>query len=169
MINYYIKFIKDRATKLYPLYDVLKKGTFEWSEACEQAFNNAKWDLKLAEVLTNFEPEKQLILTCDTSDYGISAILSQITAEGERPISYASKTLTTSERKYAAIDKEARAIIFGVTKYYDYLYNRKFIPKTDHHPLVRIFGPKKGIPIMATRRLQRYAIFLSTFQYKSCT
>lgn len=131
-----------------------------------RSVRKAKQSLKSSEVLANFDPEKQLILTCDASDYGISAILSHATEKGERPIAYASKTLTAAERKYAAIDKEARAIIFGVTKYYDYLYGRNFILKTDHQPLVRIFGPKKGIPMMATRRLQRYAIFLSAFKYQ---
>lgn len=136
MINYYIRFIKNRAAKLHPLYELLKKEKFEWSDACQKAFDKAKKDLKSAEMLTNYDPEKQLILTCDASDYGISAILSQVMPEGERPIAYASKTLTTNKRKYAAINKEARAIIFGVTKFYDYLYGRNFSLKTDHQPLV---------------------------------
>lgn len=95
----------------------------------------------------------------------LSAILSHATTEGDRPIVYASKALSASELNYAPIDKEACAIIFGITKYYDYLYDRKFVLCTDHQPLVRIFGKKRGIPIMAARRLQRYADFLNAFDY----
>lgn len=96
----------------------------------------------------------------------IAAVPAHETPEGERPIAFGFKTLTKSERIYATIDKEAKAIIFGITKFYDYLYGREFLLKTDHDPLVRIFGPKKGIPTMAARRLQRYANFLSTFTFK---
>lgn len=165
MLNYYKKFIKDWATKLYPLYDNLKKDKFHWTDACQKAFETAKRDLKSTKVLINYNPNEKISLTCDASDYGVSTILAHVTPEGERPIAYASKTLSTSEHvNYAPIDKEARAIVFGVTKFYDYLYGQKFLLKTDHQPLMRIFGPKKGIPVMAARRLQRYASFLSAFE-----
>lgn len=165
MINYYDKFIEDRATKFKPIYECLKKERFHWTGACQQAFEKAKEELRSTKVLINFDPEKEVILTCDASDYGLSAILSHATPEGDRPIAYASKALSTSELNYSPIDKEARAIIFGVTKYYDYLYAREFTLRTDHQPVVRILGKKKGIPIMAARRLQRYADFLNAFEY----
>jgi len=42
---------------------------------------------------------------------------------------------------------------------------RKFILKTDHKPLVVIFNPHKGISKMQENRLQRWAAFLSGYQY----
>jgi hypothetical protein len=45
------------------------------------------------------------------------------------------------------------------------LYGRSIILKTDHKPLIPIFGEKKGIPVMAAHRLQRYAIFLAGYTY----
>jgi hypothetical protein len=51
-------------------------------------------------------------------------------------------------------------VIFGVQKY---LYGRKFILYVDAKPLTLIFGPKKGIPVMAAARIQRWAIQLSTY------
>ncbi|CAL1681072.1 unnamed protein product [Lasius platythorax] len=159
MINYYDKFIQNRATKFQPLYECLKKEGFHWTKRCQEAFENAKKELRFTKVLINFDPKKEIILTCDASDYGLSAILLHVTPEGDRPIAFASKSLSASERSYAAIDKEARAIIFGVTKFYDYIYGNKFTLRTDHQLLVRIFGEKQGIPIMAARRLQRYADF----------
>jgi hypothetical protein len=38
--------------------------------------------------------------------------------------------------------------------------------RTDHKPLVSIFGEKKGISLMSAHRLLRYAIFLSSYKYK---
>nr|XP_046486469.1 uncharacterized protein K02A2.6-like [Neodiprion pinetum] len=164
-INYYEKFIKNRAEKFAPLYNCLKKNSFNWTQECKIAFQNAKTELKAGNLLINYDPKKPLILTCDASDNGISAVLSHLTKDGERPIAYAAKAPNSHERNYAIIDKEAKAIIFGVTKFYDYIYGREFTLKTDNEPLVRIFGPKKGIPIMAAQRLQRYAEFLSAFRY----
>ena len=37
---------------------------------------------------------------------------------------------------------------------------------TDHKPLTTILGPKRGIPLLATCQLQRWALQLSAHQYK---
>ncbi len=80
----------------------------------------------------------------------------------ERPICFASRTLTASERNYAQLEKEALALVFGTKKFHQYLYGTLI---TDHKPLTAIFGPKKGIPSLAAARLQRWAIFLSGYDY----
>lgn len=36
----------------------------------------------------------------------------------ERPIAYASRTLTKSERNYAQVDNVALSLVFGVRKYH---------------------------------------------------
>ena len=84
----------------------------------------------------------------------------------EKPIAFASRTLNKSERNYAQIEKEALSIIFGIKKYHQYLYGRKFLLVTDHKPLVTLLGPKRGIPTLAAARLQRWAILLSAYQYE---
>jgi len=45
------------------------------------------------------------------------------------------------------------------------LLEKKFILRTDHKPLLAIFVEKKGIPVMAAGKLQRWAMFLSGFDY----
>lgn len=107
-----------------------------------------------------------LILTCYASPFGLSAYISQPYADGDKPVAFASRSLTAAQKNYSKIDKEAAAIVFGVTRFYDYLFGRKFILKTDNSPIFRILGPEKGIPRMAAIRLQNWAYFLSAFDYE---
>ena len=74
--------------------------------------------------------------------------------------------MNSAQRGYSQIEKEALSIVFGVRKFYQYLYGRHFTLITDHRPLLTIFGPKNAIPSMAAARLQRWALFLSGFQYE---
>ena len=94
------------------------------------------------------------------------AVISHIAPSGEeRPIAYASRTLSKSERNYAQIEKEALSIVFGIKKFHQYLYGRKFTLVTDHKPLLSLLGPQSGFPTLATARMQRWALLLSGYQY----
>lgn len=58
-------------------------------------------------------------------------------------------SLTSSEKNYEQIDKEGLTLVFGVKYFHQYICGRKCSLKTDHKPLVSIFGEKKGTPVMA--------------------
>ncbi|XP_047533388.1 uncharacterized protein K02A2.6-like [Vanessa atalanta] len=170
LTNYYRNFIPEAASILYPLYNLLHKNVkWEWTSIHEDAFNKIKKLMATDKYLAHFDPHATLILTVDASPVGLGAVLSQIGQDGiERPVSYASRTLNAAEKKYAQIQKEATAIIFGVRRFHQYLYGRSipFILRTDHKPLLTIFGPYRGIPEVSANRLQRYAIFLSAYNYR---
>ena len=118
------------------------------------------------QVLTHYEPVLPVRLACDASPTGIGAVLSHVMSDGSKgPVAFASRSLTTSERKYAQIDKEALSIVWGVKRFHVYLYGRRFRLITDHKLLTAIFHPEKGVPSMTAARLQRYAMFSAGFEY----
>ena len=123
--------------------------------------------LTSSKVLAHFDPALPIKLAADASAYGVGAVIAHVQPDGsEKPIAFASRTLTPSERNYAQIEKEALALVFGVKKFHQFLYGRKFSLVTDHKPLMAILGPKKGIPSLAAARLQRWAVLLSAYQYE---
>ena len=165
MLNYYSKFIEDFSSKVHPLYQLLSSKTeWFWSKECEISFLWAKEVLSSEQVLVHYDPQKPLILSVDASPYGIGAVLSHLMEDGsERPVEFASHTLSSAEQNYAQIEKEGLAIIFGIKRFQLYLYGRKFTLVTDHQPLTRIFGPKSSVPPLAAARLLRWAVLLSGY------
>ena len=55
--------------------------------------------------------------------------------------------------------------IFGIRKFYQYLYGNSFTLVTDHKPLTSILNPSKGLPAYMAARLQRWAVYLMGFSY----
>lgn len=166
MVNYYSKFITNFSQKMLPLYDLLKKeNKYVWSKECQRAYDTIKSDVTSDQVLVHFNPNLPIILTTDASGSAVSGVLSHKLENNLKPIAFVSRALSKSERNYSTLEKEALAIIYCVTKLRQYLLGNQFILRTDHKPLTAIFGENKGLPIMASARMQRWALILSGFNY----
>ncbi|GFN87707.1 hypothetical protein PoB_001421300 [Plakobranchus ocellatus] len=167
LVNYYHKWLKNVAHIAKPLYNLLQDNKhFSWSTECQKALETIKSMVASDKVLMRYDPDLPLRLATDASPYGLGAVLSHVTREGdERPIAYASRTLNKAENNYSQIDKEGLSIVWAVKKFFNYLCGRHFTLITDHQPLKFIFSPSRGIPAMSAARQQRYAIFLSGMNY----
>ncbi|GBM69241.1 Uncharacterized protein K02A2.6 [Araneus ventricosus] len=81
-------------------------------EDCQVAFEQIKKEICSPKVLVHYDPELPLTLASDASPVGVGCVLAHIYPDGsERPIAFASKTLSKTEQKYSQIDKETLAIV----------------------------------------------------------
>ena len=167
IINYYGKFLPNLSTLLAPLHKLLQKQTtWEWGSAQEEAFQSAKEHITSARVLVHFDPSKEIVLSCDASPFGIGAVLSHIAEDGtELPVAFASRSLSPAEKRYAQLEREGLAIVFGVKHFHQYLWGRHFTILSDHKPLRHIFNPTKAVSPMVSARMQRWALVLGAYHY----
>jgi hypothetical protein len=97
-------------------------------------------------VLAFYDANKPLRLTADGSRKGIGAVLSHVDGDNEVPIIFKSRALKKAEQNYSQIEIEALALVWAVKKLKKYLWGRPFQMRTDHKPLLRLFGKGKPIP-----------------------
>ena len=127
-----------------------------WLESQQSAFNMAKDLISRAPVLSYYDPLKGLTLENDTCKYGLGAALVQ----EEQPVAYASCSLSDTEKRYAQIEKEMLAVVYGLEQFHHYTHGRKVNVFTDHKPLISIF--QKPL-VKAPKRLQN--LLLRAQQY----
>ena len=109
---------------LKPLHNLLKRRMkWQWTKEEESAFRAAKELLLSSQVLAHYNPELEMILSCDASAYGVGAMISQIMPDGsEKPFGFASRSLSPAECNYAQIEKEDLSCVFGVNRFHSHLY-----------------------------------------------
>ena len=168
LLTYYGKFLPNLSTRLSPLYELLKKGViWEWTAARDKAFQDSKKLLSSKSLLVHYDPHLPLILACDASAYGIGAVLSHRLPDGsEKPLGYTSRTLNQAERNYSQLEKEGLSLVFGIKKFYSYLFGRPFDLVTDHQPLLGLLKEGRSTSPQASARIRRWSIYLSMFEYQ---
>lgn len=162
LVGYYRKFIKDFAKLTKPLTSCLKKNakvvhTDEFLDAvdkCKQILTNAP-------ILQYPDFDKPFILTTDASDFALGAVLSQGIVGSDKPIAFASRTLSDTETRYSTIEKELLGIVWAIKYFRPYLYGRKFTIYTDHRPLTWLMSLKDP-----NSKLTRWKLKLAEYDYK---
>ena len=166
-ITWYGKFVGRMKELRGPLDELLCKDVdFQWQPHHQKVFEELKNVLSSDLALTHYNPRKKIIVAADASSYGMGAVIMHQMADGsERPILHAASSFTKAEKNYPQIQKEALALTFAVKKFHRYIYGRKFELRTDHQPLLAIFGSKEGISAVTASRLQRYALILLAYDF----
>ena len=167
LLAYYSRFLSNMSTVFSPLYQLLQKDIkWRWTTNENNAFLASKDLLTSSSLLVHFNPTLKLILACDASAYGIGAVLAHKYPNGsERPIGYASHSLTKAEKNYSQIEKEGLACIFGVNKFRSYLLGHSFELVTDHKPLITLFHQHKPASCQASACIHRWSLQLAAYKY----
>ena len=107
--------------------------------------------------------EAETKVSADSSSYGVGAVLLQKQQQSWRPVAYASRSLSETEKRYAQVEKEALAITWACERFSTYLLGMQFLIETDHKPLISLLGTKQldNLP----PRILRFRIRLTRFNY----
>ena len=150
-VNYLSCFLAFLSNLCMPLQALLKKVTeFVWTTVHQHVFDQIKLHVSNDVKLQFYDTNKPLYIKVDTSKKGIGAVILQgdsivpNTAKSDeilmnlRPISYASKTLSSTESNYSNIEHEFLGLLFAITHFKHFTYGRLVHIITGHKPLVSL-------------------------------
>ena len=148
------------------LRELLKRDVeWTWNDAQETAFLKIKKQLTEAPVLAHYSADKKTVVSADASCYGLGAVLLQKQKEGNlKPVFYASRSMTDTERRYAQVEREALAVTWACEKFADYITGLTDLTlETDHKPLLALLKTKslEDLP----PRILRFRMRLMRFSY----
>ena len=124
---------------------------FKLTTAFKVAFQHTKEEISKNVTLPYFNPNTSTILQTDASKRGLRAVLLQ----NSKPIMFASRALTGSERNYQNLERECLATIWGMEKFHYFLYGKEFTLETDQKSLVSIY---KKYMVDISPRIQRLVV-----------
>ena len=108
----------------------------------EEAFRLVKAELCKPTVLALYTPDAPTKLSADASSHGLGAVLQQKTGGEWKPVAYASRSMSDTEKWYAQIEKGALETVWACDKFASYIVGLIFHIETDHKPLVPLLGSK---------------------------
>ena len=158
LAQYLSKFLPHLSDITKPMRLLTQKDIdWVWDSTHQEAFEALKKAVSSAPVLRYYNLEEEVFLQCDASQSGLGVALMQ----GGQPVAYASRALSPAETRYAQIEKELLAIVFGCDHFEAYIYGRDVVHvETDHKPLEMIMlKPLNSAP----KRLQRMLLHLQKY------
>ena len=162
MVNFIAKFVPKVSDVTAPLRELIKKNVaFHWLETHDRAFEELKRVLTLrdSETLRYYDVTKGVTLQVDASHDGLGAALLQ----NDGPAAFASRAMNDTQRRYAQIEKELLAIVFGCKRFHQYVHGKTITVETDHKPLECIFHKPLS---QAPSRLQKMLMQIQEYDIK---
>lgn len=158
------KYIPSAAKLLKPLNSLLvqsKGDVIKWGSEQETAWEEIKRILTTKPVLSLYDHTRDHKLCTDASDNCIAGVLMQLEPDGEwHPVFYASRRCNKAECNYDIQNKEALAVVWSCSKYYRFLYAKRFSVQVDSAALSILNGKFSN-----NARVRRWQLFLQSFEY----
>ena len=167
MLNYLQKFLPSLSNKLKAIRDILK-GSFDQS-AIDDCWAQMKDDLRHAATtsFTFYDCNANTAVLSDASPHGLGAVLMQFHENEWKPVLCASRSLTSTEQKYSQMERELLSIVFGASRFRQFILGGPVQFWTDHKPLESIWKkPFDDVAPRLQRMLMRLAPFGGTICYK---
>lgn len=168
MVGYYRRFVPDFAKIAKPLTNLLRgerdpksNRQITLSDTEKQCFVKMKSILSSSDILIYPDYNQPFILTTDASNYAIGAVLSQGELGRDKPIHFASRTLSETEERYSVPEKEMLAIYWSLQIFRNYLYGTKVKILTDHQPLTFTLSQKN-----TNAKLKRWKAYLEEHDHE---
>ena len=99
--------------------------------ALKEAFLQLKEELIKSTILILYNPKSKTKISADASSYGLGVVLLQEQSANWKPMAYASRAMSETERYYAQIEKETLSVTWSYEKFSDYILRNLFTTETD--------------------------------------
>nr|XP_025628119.1 uncharacterized protein LOC112721264 [Arachis hypogaea] len=123
------RFLGASAAKALPFFNLMKKGiAFEWTPACEEAFNHFKEILAAPPKPKAGEP---LYLYLAITKAALVAVLVREEGKAQQPIYFVSRALQGAELRYSKLEKLALALLISSRRLRQYFQGYQVVVRTD--------------------------------------
>ena len=163
------RFVADYASTVEPLTRLLRKGQPTqwpecWGDEQEKAFRALQTAMLTHPTLATPAFTRPFEVWTDASDIGIGAVLVQEDKDGNKcAVEFYSKQLSDAEKKYAACEKEALAVLRALTRFRTFLLMANtftIVVRSDHKGLTSLYKHADE-----SSRLYRWAQQLNEYDY----
>ena len=166
MVGFSARFIPNLATVAEPLREIFRKRVpFVWSSEQEKSFQELKKQLASVPVLAYFDKDAHTRVIADASPVGLGAVLVQDKNGESRVVCYASRSLSSVERRYSQTEKEALALVWACERFNLYLLGLPTFDLVTDHEALKVIYSRGSKP---SARIERWVLRLQPYNYKVC-
>ena len=164
MVIFSARFIPNFTTIAEPLHAISRQGVpFVRGSEQEAPFQELKQQFASAPVLAFFDREAYTQVIADASPVGLGAVLVQEKNGVGRAICYASRSLSSVERRYSQTEKEAPALVWACERFNLYVYGLQTFDLVKDHEGLKVIYSRGSKPSAC---FEHWVLGLQPYSYK---